>query len=254
MTLPELLEIARQLVDEGGPEALTMDRLAEAAGISRSSAYRLVGSREALVQQLAAAGVDVELRGDARERVLAAAREVFARQGLDAATIESIAEAAGVGTATIYRQFGDKKGLLAAFAQSLTVRRVVWGLAREPSGDLEADLERLAVAALTQMRADESLMRLVFLERLRGSSLLGELASAPDRTIHGLAALIRHYCERGELVAEDPLRLARAFQGMLFSFGLFGALWSLPGDRDPARDGKLVVSLFLRGAKRGAPC
>jgi AcrR family transcriptional regulator len=240
------------LLDEAGPEALTMDRLAEAAGISRSSAYRLVGSREALVQQLAAAGVDAPMRGDEREKVLAAARDVFSRQGLEGATIEAIAEAAGVGTATVYRQFGDKKGLLRAFAQSMNIRQVVWGTAREPSGDLAVDLERLALAALTQMRSDEALMRLIIVERLRGSSLLGELADAPDRSIHGLAALLRRYIDSGELVDEDPYRLARAFQGMLFAFGLLGGLWGLPGDGDPERDARTAVAFFLRGVKRGA--
>ncbi|PCC74914.1 transcriptional regulator, TetR family [Nannocystis exedens] len=255
VTLPELLEVARRLLDEAGPEALTMDRLAEAAGISRSSAYRLVGSREALVQQLAAAGVDAPMRGDAREKVLAAARDVFSRQGLEGATIEAIAEAAGVGTATVYRQFGDKKGLLRAFAESMNIRQVVWGTAREPSGDLAVDLERLAVAALTQMRDDAALMRIIFVERLRGSSVLGELADAPDRSIHGLAALLRRYVERGELVDDDPYRLARAFQGLLFGFGLLGSLWGLPGDGDgdPERDARTVVAFFLRGVKRGAP-
>jgi AcrR family transcriptional regulator len=251
MTTEELLEIARRLVDEGGPEALTMDRLAEVAGISRSSVYRLVGSREALVQQLAAAGTGAVGRGDVRERVLAAAREVFVRHGLEAATIEAIAEAAGVGSATIYRQFGDKKGLLLAFVGSLAPRRIVWDTAREPSGDLAADLGRFAAAALAHMRREEPMVRLVFIERLRGSGVLGELADAPDRTIHGIAALLRHYAARGELVDEDPYRLARVFQGMLLGLGLFGAVGELPGDGDPERDAALVVGLFLRGAKRG---
>lgn len=247
-TTEDLLEIARRLVDEGGPEALTMDRLAEAAGVSRSTVYRLVGSREALVQQLGGA----EVRG-VRERVLAAAREVFARHGLEAATIEAVAEAAGVGAATIYRQFGDKKGLLLAFVGSLRHRRIVRDTAREPSGDLAADLERLAVAVLQQLKEEESLVRLVFTERLRGSGLLGEIASAPDRTIHGLAALLRHYAARGELIDEEPYRLARVFQGMLLGFGLFGVVGNLPGDGDPERDAALVVSLFLRGARRAPP-
>lgn len=253
MNLAELLDVARRLLEEGGPAALTMERLAEAAGISRSSAYRLVGSREALLEHLAAAGVDVGERGDLRERVLRAAGGVFARHGLDAATIEAIAEAAGVGTATVYRHFGDKKGLVAAFLQGLAPRKAVWAAAREPSGDLAVDLERLARAALEQMTRNEPLMRLMLLEQLRGSQLLGELAAAPDRTIHGLAALLRHHIARGELVDEDPYRLARAFQGMVLSFGMFGALWALPGAGDPERDAKLVVDIFLRGVKRGAP-
>ena len=46
-------------------------------------------------------------------RVLDAAREVFAEQGVSA-EIKDIAERAGVGVATIYRGFGSKKELLLA--------------------------------------------------------------------------------------------------------------------------------------------
>jgi hypothetical protein len=102
---------------------------------------------------------------------------------------------------------------------------------------------------LAHIRREEPLVRLVFIERLRGSDVLGELADAPDRTIHGIAALLRHYA--GELVDEDPYRLARAFQGMLLGFGLFGVVGDMTGDGDPERDAALVVRLFLRGAKRG---
>lgn len=252
MNQAELLEIARRLVEEGGVDALTMERLAEAAGVSRSSAYRLVGSREALVEQLAAAGVELGERGDVRERVLASAREVFSRQGFDTATVEAIAEAAGVGPATVYRHFGDKKGLVTAFMASLGPRRAIWAAVREPSDDLAADLVKLARVALEQMRASEGLMRLMFIEKLRGSSLLGELSASPDRAIHGLAALLRHHAARGVLVDEDPYRLAQAFQGLLLGFGLVGALWALPGTGDIERDAQLVVDLFLRGAQRGA--
>lgn len=253
MNLQEVLEIARRLVESAGVDGLTMEALAEAAGISRSSAYRLVGSREALLDQLAAIGVDVGARGDVRARVLEAATGVFARHGLDGATMEAIAEAAGVGTATVYRHFGDKKGLLSAYLATLGPRHAMRAAVRELSSDLRADLERLARTALEQMTRNEPLMRLMMLEQLRGSTLLSELASSPDRTIHGLATLFRHHIARGGIVDEDPYRLARAFQGMVMSFGLFGAVWALPGDVDPERDARFVVDIFLRGVQRGAP-
>src|SRR5215218_9116512 len=56
------------------------------------------------------------LRADAernRERVLNAAREVFAEQGLDASTNE-IARRAGVGIATLFRRFPTRDDLVAA--------------------------------------------------------------------------------------------------------------------------------------------
>ena len=48
-----------------------------------------------------------------RERLLAAARDVFARQGLDAPMSE-VADAAGAGVASVYRCYASKHELLAA--------------------------------------------------------------------------------------------------------------------------------------------
>jgi len=47
-------------------------------------------------------------------RVLAAAAELFAREGVEAVDVRDIAHAAGVGIGTIYRRFGDKGSLVAA--------------------------------------------------------------------------------------------------------------------------------------------
>ena len=51
-----------------------------------------------------------------RERILEAAREVFARRGL-AAEVREIAEQAGVGIGTLYRHFEGREALLAALLQ-----------------------------------------------------------------------------------------------------------------------------------------
>jgi AcrR family transcriptional regulator len=49
-----------------------------------------------------------------RQRVLAAAAELFSTRGVEAVTVDEIAAQAGVGVGTIYRGFGDKGGLVAA--------------------------------------------------------------------------------------------------------------------------------------------
>src|SRR5450755_1301165 len=51
--------------------------------------------------------------GDKRERLLSAAFDVFARDGLDAPMSE-VADAAGAGVASLYRCFASKHDLLAA--------------------------------------------------------------------------------------------------------------------------------------------
>lgn len=56
------------------------------------------------------------LRSDAarnRARILAAASELFAVEGIDA-SLEEVAARAGVGVGTLYRRFGDREGLIDA--------------------------------------------------------------------------------------------------------------------------------------------
>jgi AcrR family transcriptional regulator len=56
------------------------------------------------------------LRADAarnRERIVTAARELFARRGLDV-PMDEVARSAGVGTATLYRRFPTRSALIAA--------------------------------------------------------------------------------------------------------------------------------------------
>lgn len=64
------------------------------------------------------------IRADARrnrERILLAAREVFAEKGADA-PLEEIAARAGVGIATLYRRFPERASLVRAVALDLWMR------------------------------------------------------------------------------------------------------------------------------------
>ncbi|MBP2479040.1 AcrR family transcriptional regulator [Crossiella equi] len=84
-----------------------------------------------------------QLRADAARnetKVLCAARAVFAEQG-EHALIEDIAARAGVGVGTVYRRFGNKRGLLLAVitASMAELRREV----------TELELGEDALAALT---------------------------------------------------------------------------------------------------------
>jgi AcrR family transcriptional regulator len=49
-----------------------------------------------------------------RERVLAAARQLFAEHGVEAVTMDQVARAAGVAKGTIFHRFGDRAGLALA--------------------------------------------------------------------------------------------------------------------------------------------
>lgn len=78
-----------------------------------------------------------------RERILIAARELFYRHGIRAVGVEAIAEAAATNKMTLYRHFGSKDELIAAYLTVLAKEGDdVWeALARDFPGDPSAQLE-----------------------------------------------------------------------------------------------------------------
>ena len=80
------------------------------------------------------------------ERVLAAAREVFASQGLSAG-IDEVAARAGVGKATVYRCWPTKDALLAAVTGVRVDEFTERVLAALPEPDAWAAFERLLLSA-----------------------------------------------------------------------------------------------------------
>ncbi|WP_053332931.1 TetR/AcrR family transcriptional regulator [Haliangium ochraceum] len=75
-----------------------------------------------------------------RARILAAAAELLAAGGAEAATTRAVANAAAVQPPTIYRLFGDKSGLLDAVAVDVLAAYVAHKAARAPHADALEDL------------------------------------------------------------------------------------------------------------------
>src|SRR2546427_12313083 len=100
--------------------------------------------------------VDRTLRADARrnrEAVIAAAKKLFADQGLDA-QMPDVARAAKVGVGTVYRHFPTKDDLITAMAAERFERlaeKAREGLEAEDAWDGVADFIRFAA----QIQADD---------------------------------------------------------------------------------------------------
>jgi AcrR family transcriptional regulator len=246
----DVLEAAARIVAREGPRAVTIERLARATGLSRATLYRRSGGRSAILDALAARGSDVGDRTRTPARILRGAREVFGRVGFEAAAMEEIAAAAKVSVVTVYRQFGDKEGLVAAFLDDLAPRRAVRDAGAGVTDDVQVDLEQLAERMLTGMRDDAAVVRLLILETLRGSPMLGRVrAKSPTRMVAVLAALLREHCDAGRLRDVDSHLLAQAFAGMVFAFGVVAPILRGEPATDPARTAKVITDLFLKGAR-----
>jgi AcrR family transcriptional regulator len=77
-----------------------------------------------------------------KERILRATAELLAEGGREAVTTRAVSEAAGVQSPTIYRQFGDMRGLLDEVASYGFSRYLKSKVAREAVDDPVEDLRR----------------------------------------------------------------------------------------------------------------
>ncbi len=69
---------------------------------------------------------------DARQRLVAAALQLFSEQGYDETTVAQIAERAGLTKSTFFRYFPDKRDMLAAGQEALS-RLLVEGISSAPA-------------------------------------------------------------------------------------------------------------------------
>jgi AcrR family transcriptional regulator len=198
-----------------------------------------------------------------RERILAAARELFYRRGIHAVGVDAIAEAAGTNKMTLYRHFASKDALIAACLTDLTQEfEVAWDtIAAAHVGDPEGQL--LAwLRHLCDFKEHEA---------ERGCALANAAVELPDKD-HPARRVIRDYktASRERLIGlcrdarlRDPERLADEvfliFEGARItaqsvgieglSARLAGILEALVADR--ARRGSKDASLDRKPRSRG---
>ncbi|MYR45921.1 TetR/AcrR family transcriptional regulator [Streptomyces sp. SID5910] len=109
-----------------------------------------------------------------RRSVVDAAREIVAPRGVDALTLEAVAERVEVAVATIYNRVGSRPALLVAVAeQAMEESRACMDAAYEAEGSPEERLRQVAAAYVRFAR-----------ERPHDFRILVELADEPEAVAH----------------------------------------------------------------------
>jgi AcrR family transcriptional regulator len=184
-----------------------------------------------------------------RERILAAARELFYRRGIHAVGVDAIAEAAGTNKMTLYRHFASKDVLIAACLSELTQEfDAAWdAIAAAHLGDPEGQL--LAwVRHVCNFKVNEA---------ERGCGLANAAVELPDND-HPARRVIREYkielrerlirlCRDARLA--DPERLAD--QVFLICEGARVTAQSVGTEGLSARLAEMVEALVADHAPRG---
>lgn len=145
-----------------------------------------------------------------RKRILEAARLLFMERGYEAATIEAIAEAAGVSSVTVFNHYGTKGGVLLALvgeSDSILIEQI-YAILASPPPDLQ---EAVCAFSGTICRHALDYLRkpvwrhVIATAVIEGSSEFGRGYAALDRElVRLLASLLEILRNAGRLPPEYP--------------------------------------------------
>jgi AcrR family transcriptional regulator len=191
--------------------------------------------------------LEVSERLPPRERIIAAARDLFYRHGIRAVGVDAIAEAAGTNKMTLYRHFESKDALVAEYLRGLAAEKHdVWSAfeAAHP-GDPRAQLEAWLVEAARNVSDPKS----------RGCALANAAVELPEKG-HPARCVIEQCKQDTRQKLVGLCRQAGAAQPELLADQLFmlleGALvcTQATGHEGPACNfidaGRAVVAAHLR--------
>lgn len=170
-----------------------------------------------------------------RDRILRAAEALLAEGGREAVTTRAVSAAAGVQPPTIYRQFGDMRGLLDAVAADWSARYLQAKVARGTSGDPVADLRAGWDAHVAFGLANPALYALMY-----GEPRPGAMPTAAVEALGLLEGLVRRVAEAGRL------RVGVGRAAHLIHAGGVGVVLTLIAAGEAERD--LAVSTAAREA------
>lgn len=148
-----------------------------------------------------------------RERLLAAAAEVFAERGYEGAAVADIARRAQFTTGAIYGQFRDKAELLLEVVRSALMAQQDAAVAASSGGGLSERFVELAGEFVDPERADDRALVLEAHVAARRDSEVGELLRAfQSERLEALTAMVAEAQAAGEVSeALDPSTVATLF-------------------------------------------
>jgi AcrR family transcriptional regulator len=181
---------------------------------------------------------------DTRDRLIAAAEELFAANGIQAVSLREIVRASGArNTTALQYHFGDREGLMRAVLEKhhldVATRRQAALDAYESEGS--EDLRALAAALVQPLAAKLS-------DPKGGGAYLQILAELMNRPQPALAALddpdesmLRWRAAVAPLLSEDAIRLHRRFVALRFAI----VELARRADGAPHTDDRLFVSHLI---------
>ncbi len=196
--------------------------------------------------------VSQQAKAEARRRLLEAGAEHFARDGLERASVDAIALAAGYAKGTFYNYFDSKERLFGEVIAEGARRAVARYADVEDRGNTRERLVALAAADVSVLREEEAFIKVVVREAMSFRQetyplIVEHLAPFMSK----IEAVLSDGIADGEIRSDRPgVQLALMFVGTLTL--LYVQHWG-SGGAWPSLDDvpELAVGAFLDGAAAG---
>jgi AcrR family transcriptional regulator len=142
------------------------------------------------------------------EKIIAAARELFEKNGFAAATTREIADIAGVSEVTLFRHFSTKRALFEETLHScMHPYKVDEYLKNDAAYDLDIDLKSIAYNMMETYRSNAPLIRMIMRDKMRESPPEMDF----KKREHGAESRLREYFmtmhKMGRLRADPEMAL-----------------------------------------------
>lgn len=209
-TYDRILDAARPLLAQD--PSTPLDRIAAAAGLSRATLYRHFDTRADLLDAL-----DLQPDPDARARILAAALDALASDGLRGLSMDDVAERAGVSRATAYRLFPGKSALFAALLdEHAPFAQAGAALHRLHGEDPDTAIPELLAILARLVAPKVAILRSIMLEVSSGDPEAFEAAQGALRPLYAeVGRFFGAQIAAGRIRPIEPLLAAQAVVGPL---------------------------------------
>ena len=198
-------------------------------------------------------GVRQKLKQERQERIIAAARELFAEKGFESATLKQIAGNAGLGIATLFNYVTDKRDLIYLIFNEEVEQLVEKALATPRNWQtFEAKILCITEPHYRLFAQDPVLSRILLSEVMLQTPgfHLGRFRRLRQRLIDGIEKLVAEAQESGEIDKKESADMIA--RHIFFSFSI-AILWWVASPQPHWRDGQVefqrILNLQMNGLR-----
>ncbi|MFJ7369881.1 TetR/AcrR family transcriptional regulator [Lysinibacillus sp. NPDC098008] len=183
------------------------------------------------------------------ERIIEAALQLVSEKGYTAATTKSIAELAGVNEVTLFRHFGNKRGLLKAIIEQFSYYPLLQQeINQNVTWELEKDLLNFSLKHFQFLMSIKDFVMIGFKESIQFPEISEEIANIPLLIKKELIHYFQEMHQRGKIREVDFE--AAALSLIALNFGHFmsrARLGTIVSDIPTEELLQTSVAIFSRG-------